>query len=91
MKGFLKDGPAAGQAVEVGDPPTRRGMIVLDGAAFGEQVHRYYLSEVDGSGAVYTCGGVVPWPPEAGRPVIRRRHDENARTQLAAGSDEPNS
>jgi hypothetical protein len=25
MKGFLKDGPAAGQVVEAGDPPVRRG------------------------------------------------------------------
>jgi hypothetical protein len=30
MKGFLNDGPAAGQVVEVGDPPIRRGVIVLD-------------------------------------------------------------
>lgn len=33
MKGFLNDGPAAGQVVEVGDPPIRRGVIVLDAAA----------------------------------------------------------
>jgi hypothetical protein len=38
MKGFLRDRPAAGQAFEVGDPPIRRGMIVLGEAAFGEHV-----------------------------------------------------
>jgi hypothetical protein len=91
MKGFLKDGPAAGQAFEVGDPPIRRGMIVLGEAGFGEHVHRYYLTEVDDSGAVYAYGGVVPWPPEAGPIVVRRRHDETARTRLAAESDEPSS
>ena len=73
MKGFLKDGPAAGQAFEVGDPPIRRGMIVLSEVPFGEHVHRYYLSEVDDSGAVYIHGGAVPWPPEAGPHIVRRR------------------
>jgi hypothetical protein len=91
MKGFLKDGPAAGQAFEVGDPPIRRGMIVLGQAAFGEHTHRYYLSEIDDSGAVYTYGGAVPWPPEAGPPVIRRRRAETAGTQLATEPDEPSS
>jgi hypothetical protein len=91
MKGFLKDGPAAGQAFEVGDPPMRRGMIVLGETAFGEHVHRYYLSEIDDSGAVYTHGGAVRWPPEAGPWVIRRRLAETRETQLAAPSDEPGS
>lgn len=36
VKGFLADGPAAGHTVEVGDPPVRRGVIVLGGASFGE-------------------------------------------------------
>ena len=71
MKGFLKDGPAAGQAVEAGDPPIRRGVIVLDDGGFGEAAYRYYLSSVDASGAVYTYGGLVRWPPEAGPRVIR--------------------
>ena len=88
MKGFLKDGPAAGQAFEVGDPPIRRGIIVLGEAGFGEHAHRYYLSEVDDSGAVYTYGGAVRWSPEAGPRVTRGRH---AGAQLAAGSDESSS
>ena len=44
---------------------------MLDPGGFGEQAHRYYLSAVDASGAVYTHGGVVPWPPEAGPHVVR--------------------
>lgn len=72
MKGFLRDGPASGQSFEVGDPPLRRGIIVLGDSGFGEHAHRYYLCEVDDSGAVYTYGGAVRWPPEAGPPV--RRH-----------------
>ena len=91
MKGFLENGPAAGQAFEVGDPPMRRGMIVLGEAAFGDHAHRYYLSEIDDSGAVYTYGGPVAWPPEAGPPVIRRWRDQTAATHLTAGSDEPGS
>lgn len=71
MKGFLKDGPGAGQAVEAGDPPIRRGVIVLSAGAFGEDAHRYYLSAIDSTGAVYTHGGKVPWPPVAGPHVIR--------------------
>jgi len=70
MKGFLSDGPAAGQAVEAGDPPVRRGVVVLDKGGFGEDAHRYYLSSIDSTGAVYTYGGVVWWPAEAGPQVI---------------------
>ena len=73
MKGFLKDGPGAGQAVEAGDPSTRRGVIVLDAGGFGEQAHRYYLCSVDASGAVYTYGGQISWSPKAGPQVIRER------------------
>jgi hypothetical protein len=72
MKGFLSDGPAAGQVIEAGDPPARRGVLVLDAGGFGEQAHRYYLSAVDPSGAVYTHGGMVRWPPEAGPHVDRQ-------------------
>ena len=53
MMGFLKDGPAVGQAFGVGDPPMRRGMVVLSESGFGEHACRYYLCELDGSGAVY--------------------------------------
>jgi hypothetical protein len=78
MKGFLNDGPAAGQVVEVGDPPIRRDVIVLDAGGFGEDAHRYYLSALDSSGAVYTHWGRVAWPPEAGPPVIRQPLTEGA-------------
>ncbi len=71
MKGFLKDGPAAGQAVEAGDPPIRRGVIVAGERTFGEEAYRYYLSSIDPSGAVYIYGGKVPWPPEAGPQVSK--------------------
>jgi hypothetical protein len=91
MKGFLNDGPAAGQAFEVSDPPIRRGIIVLGESGFGESAHRYYLSEIDDCGAVYTHGGAVRWPPEAGPTVTRRRHAQTVGTHPAAGSDEPSS
>lgn len=78
MKGFLKDGPAAGRVVEAGDPPARRAVIVLDAGGFGEDAHRYYLSAVDASGAVYTHGGAVRWRPEAGPHVVRPSTDEPA-------------
>lgn len=71
MKGFLTDGPAAGHAVDAGDPPMRRGVIVLDAGGFGEEAHRYFLSAVDTSGAVYSHGGKVLWAPEAGPAVSR--------------------
>ena len=70
MKGFLSDGPAAGQVVDAGDSPVRRGVVVLGEEGFGEDAHRYYLSSIDSSGAVYTYGGSVWWPPEAGPRVI---------------------
>ena len=76
MRGFLKDGPAAGHVVDVGDPPRRRGVIVLDADGFGEDAHRYYLCALDSSGAVYTHRGPVAWPPEAGPPVIRQPRTE---------------
>lgn len=70
MKGFLVDGPAAGHTVEVGDPPVRRGVIVLGDGSFGEDAHRYYLIAVDSSGASYAHGGKVAWPPEVGRALV---------------------
>ena len=80
MEGFLKDGPAAGHVIEVGDPPRRRGVIVLDSSGFGEDAHRYYLCALDSSGAVYTYRGSVSWPPEAGPPVIREPQTEAIET-----------
>ena len=50
--GFFRDGPAVGQDVEVGDPPIRRGVIVLDESGFGADADRYYVSEIDSSGAI---------------------------------------
>jgi hypothetical protein len=82
MKGFLKDGPAAGQVVEVGDPPVRRGVIVLDPGGFGGDAHRYYLCALDSGGAVYTRWRRVAWPPEAGPPVLREALPEGAETAL---------
>jgi hypothetical protein len=46
MNGFLSDGPAAGQVVEAGDPPVRRGVVVLGNegshgsAQLGDGPHR---------------------------------------------------
>jgi hypothetical protein len=80
MKGFLRDGPAAGQVVEVGDPPTRRGVIVLDAGGFGEDAHRYYLCALDATGAVYTHHGGVAWPLEAGPPVVRQTLADGVQT-----------
>jgi hypothetical protein len=70
MKGFLNDGPAAGRAVEAGDPPVRRGVVVLGKGGIGEDAHRYYVSSIDSSGAVYTYGATVWRPLEAGPRVI---------------------
>ena len=66
MNGFLKDGPAAGQNFEVGDPPISRGIIVLGETPFGEHAHRYYLSAIDGTEAVDSHGGAVPGRPRRG-------------------------
>jgi len=65
MKGYLTHGPAAGRIVEAGDPPIRRGVVVLGEGTFGEEAHRYYLSTVDDTGAIYVHGGIVSWPPES--------------------------
>ncbi len=84
MKGFLSDGPAAGQVVEAGDPPVRRGVIVLDNEVFGENAHRYYLSSIDSSGAVYVYGGAVWWPPEAGPRVTNTLQPEDTISPASA-------
>ena len=62
---MLTGGPAAGSVVETGDPPVRRGIVVLNEDGFAEDAYRYYLTSVDDGGAVYTYGGKVEWPPEA--------------------------
>ncbi len=72
MKGVLEHGPAAGRIVDAGDPPVRRGVIVVGEGGFGEEAHRYYLTTVDEGGATYTHGGQVAWPPEAAPAVISR-------------------
>jgi hypothetical protein len=75
VKGLLIDGPAAGSVIEAGDPPMRRGIIVQSQDGFAEDAYRYYLTGVDGSGAVYTYGGIVTWPPEAGSQMVRSTSD----------------
>ncbi len=67
--------------MEAGDPPIRRGVIVLSNSAFAEEAYRYYLTSVDAAGASYTYGGVVQWPPEATSQMVRRPTD--GRTQVA--------
>jgi hypothetical protein len=75
VKGRLIDGPAAGSVVEAGNPPVRRGIIVLGEAGFAEDAYRYYLSSIDTTGAVYRFGGNVAWPPEARSQIIGRLGD----------------
>jgi hypothetical protein len=64
VKGFLLDGPSAGQVVEAGDPPIRRTVVVPDANGFGEVAYRYYLESVDCDQATYRCAGEVESPPE---------------------------
>jgi hypothetical protein len=87
MKGFLRDGPAAGQVVEAGDPPVRRGVFVVAAEGFGEDAHRYYLCSVDSTGVVYTYGGPVFWPPEAGPRVVREPLADPAEVAEQMGGD----
>jgi hypothetical protein len=72
MKGLLIDGPAAGMAVEVGEPPLRRAIVIPDGGGFAENAYRYYLRSIDSAGSSYMFGGEVLWPPEARSEVIAR-------------------
>lgn len=85
MKGHLKHGPADGQIVEAGDPPIRRGIVVVGDGPFGEEAHRYYLSTVDQTAATYLHGGRVSWPPEASAAVVAGM--PVARETTAAGRD----
>ena len=86
---MLIDGPAAGSIVEAGDPPIRRGVIVLADTAFAEAAYRYYLSSVDTTSASYTYGGRVEWPPEAASQMIRRPTDSRTRVadQIAPAAE----
>jgi hypothetical protein len=78
VKGLLIDGPAAGRIVEAGDPPVRRGIIVLSDDGFAADGYRYYLSSVDASSAGYTFAGTVAWPPEARSEIVRAASDRRA-------------
>jgi hypothetical protein len=75
VNGLLIDGPAAGSVVEVGDPAARRGIIVTSENGFAEDAYRYYLSSIDASGASYTYGGKVEWPPEASSHMVGQLAD----------------
>ena len=79
VKGFLIDGPGAGSVIETGDPPARRGILVMSEDGFAEDAYRYYLSLVDASGASYKYGGKVTWPPEASVGMIGRLADQRER------------
>jgi hypothetical protein len=87
MKGHLKHGPAAGRVVEAGDPPIRRGIVVVGDGTFGEDAHRYYLSAVDDTEATYLHGGRVPWPPEASAAVVARTPVGHETTAAGPDSD----
>lgn len=76
VKGLLIDGPAAGSVVDAGDPPVRRGIVVMAHDGFAENAYRYYLTSVDGSGASYEYGGTVDWPPEASSQMVGHLVDE---------------
>jgi hypothetical protein len=75
VKGLLIDGPCAGQAVDAGDPPVRRAVVVRGADGFGELAYRYYLESVDFDQATYRCAGEVEWPPEASSVIVRRLSD----------------
>jgi hypothetical protein len=76
VKGLLIDGPAAGTVVDAGEPPLRRGIVVSGDGGIAEDAYRYHLSSIDSRGAVYSFGGNVPWPPEAGSNMIQPVTDE---------------
>ena len=76
VKGLLIDGPAAGSVVDAGDPPVRRGIVVMAHDGFSENAYRYYLTSVDDNRASYAYGGTVAWPPEARSQMVGRLVDE---------------
>jgi hypothetical protein len=76
VNGVLIDGPAAGSVVDAGDPPVRRGIIVMAHDGFSENAYRYYLTSADGSGASYAYGGTVAWPPEARSQMVGHLADQ---------------
>jgi hypothetical protein len=88
VKGLLIDGPGAGHVIDAGDPPARRGIVVLRDGGFAEDAYRYYLSSIDANAAMYTFGGEVPWPPEAGSQIVRTLVDarEHAMDSIAPGA-----
>ena len=88
MRGLLIDGPGAGYVIDAGDPPARRGIVVLREGGFAEDAYRYYLSSIDSAGATYTFGGEVPWPPEAGSQMVRPLVDarEHTADRMAPGA-----
>ena len=64
--------------MDAGDPPVRRGVIVVGEGGFGEEAHRYYLTAIEDGGATYAHGGRVPWPPEAATVLTTPRTAANA-------------
>ena len=74
--------------VDAGEPPLRRGIVVAGEGGFAEDAYRYYLSSIDPSGATYTFGGKVPWPPEARSHMVRRLTDrrEHVADELPPGA-----
>jgi hypothetical protein len=46
--------------------------VIPGEGGFGEDAYRYSLSSIDATGASYTFGGEVPWPPEAASQVTAR-------------------
>jgi hypothetical protein len=84
MQGVLIDGPGAGEAVDVGDPPVRRAVFVRGVGGFGELAYRHYLESVDFDEARYRCAGQVEWPPEASSEIVRRLSDQQQPSADAA-------
>ena len=67
----------------------RRGIIVRSQDGFSENAYRYYLTAVDGAGAVYSFGEIVAWPPEAGSLMVQRPADQRdpVANRIAPGAE----
>ena len=65
---------------------------MLGEAVFAEHAHRYYLSQVDDTAAVFTNSGAAPWPPEAGPPArasrVRRGDNDTGDVSAIRGQNE---